>query len=93
MSVGTEKSVLVYLLEYEIRAYICSLLSYNPIIKQGDSHILATKKSYVYWMISTHSHAMGDFAFGLSPPLWRPQNAINPIIPEFALPGTKDFFY
>jgi len=47
MSVGTEKSVLVNPLEYEIRASICSLHSYNPVIKQGDSHILVTIKSYV----------------------------------------------
>jgi len=45
------------------------------------------------WMVSTHSHAMGDFAFGLSPPLWRHQNATNPIISEFTSLITKDFFY
>ena len=29
-------------------------------------------------MVSNHSYAPGDFAFGLSPPLWRPQIAIDP---------------
>ena len=66
---------------------------FRYVFYEGYSHILATEKSYVYRMVSTHSHAPGDFAFGSSPALWRPQNAIDPIVPEFTSPSTKGSVY
>jgi hypothetical protein len=55
----------------------CPLFFIRPFLKKyGNSPIRATENIVLLHDLN-HSYAPGDFIFGLSPPLWRPQIAIE----------------